>query len=614
MAEKSSLKVLDLNFDSLKDGLKEFLRSRPEFFDYDFEGSNISLLLDLLAYNTYQNNYYTSMVANEMFLDSAQLRNNVVSRAKAIGYTPKSVTGSKITLRLTFTDVDVWRFSIPKDSLSFSASIDGITYYWTNYDAYEVVNSNGNHIVDVVLTEGQLLTYEWTVNTNENNQRYVIPNKEADTSILRVEVQNSSTDETIYRWTPADDIISITPQSRVYWLQEAEEERFELLFGDDVISRGLQNNNILRVTYRVASGDITNNISSFKGPSTINGYNYTAVTLSPSDGGTNLESIASIKFNAPKNYQVQNRAIASFDYERFIKQNFPFVGSLRVWGGETNDPPVYGVVFLSARPNVGYTLGSTQKERIQATLRKYNTITTDVRFIDPTFLYVSPQIKVIWDSTKTNYTSGEIQQKIINAITAYAENNFDTFEKSQIYHSRFVDVVDESDVSVLSNQTTFVLEKRFTPNFNNTTRYVIDYLNRLRATQPDNTPTLLSTDFTYKDQTCRIEDDSNGNIKIFYYDNSEKVYFPDTFGSIDYTTGRVILDSFGPKAAPEDEIRIRAIPYDLDVQSSKYQIMTLADYVIEMNDIAKLEIQKIVTVNTLNTVTYVRESLTGVII
>jgi len=223
-------------------------------------------------------------------------------------------------------------------------------------------------------------------------------------------------------------------------------------------------------TYRIVNGENTNGVQSFTGPSSIAGYQYTLSVVSASDGGQNIQSIEEIKFVAPKNYEAQNRAVVSTDYERLIKNNFPYVGSLRVWGGETNDPPIYGKVFVSAKPNIGFTLGTLQKDNIKNFLKQYNPLTTDIVFLDPTFLYVSPQIEVIWDSTKTTDTENDVRDGIINAVSQYAENNLDEFDRTVIYHSRFVDVIDESSVAVLSNQTTFVLEKRFTPNFNTSTR------------------------------------------------------------------------------------------------------------------------------------------------
>lgn len=614
MAQKSSLKILDLNFENLRKGLKDYLKSRPDFLDYDFEGSAMSLLIDLLAYNTYQNNYYTSMIGNEMFLDSAQLRASVVSRAKALGYTPRSVVGSRTTLRLVFSNVNTYRFTIPKYSLVFGADIDGVSYNWTNDKSYEVINNDGVFSVDVELVEGDLFDFQWTIDLSQK-QKFIIPNDSVDITTLSVEVQNSVSDLTTYRWNRANDIVSIDSETRVYWVQEVEDEQFELIFGDDVVGRGLENGNILTVTFRIANGSETNGVSFFTGPSSIEGFFYTATVLTPSDGGADIQTIDQIKFVAPKNYEVQNRAVVSTDYERLIRQNFSYIGSLRVWGGETNEPPLYGKVFISVKPTIGFTLGQLQKDNIKNFLKQYNALTTDIVFIDPTFLYVSPQIKVIWDSTKTTLTENEIREGIISAVEDFAANNLDTFDRSILYHSRFTDVVDESDVAVLSNQTNFLLEKRFTPNFNNRTRYILNFRNKLRLTNPNNTPVITSTKFSIEGkENCYLEDDKQGNIIIYTYENFERVYFKDTYGTIDYEKGLIELYPFGPQSAENEEIRITAIPYDLNVESDKYQIMTLTDYTITMIDNSENYRTTAQTVTTLNSVTYVREQLTGIVV
>lgn len=612
MAEKSSLQVLDLNFDNLKDGLKTYLKSRADFLDYDFEGSAISLLLDVLAYNTYQNNFYTSMVANEMFLDSAQLRSSVVSRAKALGYTPRSVTGSKTTLQLDFSGVDVFRFSIPKDSLQFTASVDGRDYVWTNTKSYEVKNSNQTWSVQVELVEGDIFTQEWTYSSNQN-QRFIIPNENVDTSSIFVEIQNSESDTRLVKYNRATDILEMNSDSAIFWLQEVDEENFEIVFGDDIIGKSPINNNIVRVIYRISSGEVTNGVEEFAGPSTINGYSYTTTVVSVADGGKDIESIDDIKFSAPKNYEIQNRAVISRDYERLIKQNFPFVGTVKVWGGEENEPPVYGKVFISGKPNIGFTLGSLQKNNIVGFLQRHNMMTAGIEFMDPTFLYVSPQIRVLWDSNKTSLSENQVRDNIITAIESFAVNSFDRFDKTVIYHSRFTDLIDETDVAVLSNQTTFLLQKRFSPNFNTSTKYIIFFRNKLRATNLDGSATINSTAFTYQGKQTFLEDDAAGNLRGYYYD-LEKTYFARTFGTVDYETGMVILDSFAPTGAPEDEIRITAIPYDLDIQTNKYQLMTLTDYNITMIDNAENIPTSSTTVPTLTSVTYVREQLTGVIV
>jgi len=576
MAANSAINVTSLNFDNIKESMKTYIASKPEFTDYNFEGSTISMLLDLLAYNTYQNAFYTSMVGNEMFLDSALLRDSVVSRAKMLNYVPRSARGASTTLTVEITPTGAPdSVTVAKDS-EFSATIDGEAYKFVTPQAYSF-SSTDNYSGTITITEGRPVTHRFTVNTN-SPVRYILPNENVDTTSITVDVQTSSSDASSVRYNLASDITEVQANSAVYFLQEVEDSQYEITFGDDVIGQAPVDGNIVIANYRICNGTDGNGISSFTSPSTLGGSStFTTLVNAATSGGANNETIESIKFNAPKNYETQNRAVLAEDYKRLILRDNGDVQSISVWGGEENNPPIYGKVYISIKPTIGNTISSQRKTEITTELKKYNVLSIDPEFVDATFLYIRPTVEVRYDSKTTTLTGPQVQTKVLNAITNFESTKLGTFDNKTFRYSQFVKAIDAADSSIVSNLTTIQIEKRFVPSLTNSTTYNVSFSNALHNPHAGHRYAISSSAFTYRGNTSYFDDDGNGNLRIYYITGSNtRVYTNETAGVVNYRTGLVTINAFLPSAFVGSSLSIFADSADDDVNAIRNQILLIA--------------------------------------
>lgn len=576
MAANSAINVTSLNFDNIKESMKTYIASKPEFTDYNFEGSTISMLLDLLAYNTYQNAFYTSMVGNEMFLDSALLRDSVVSRAKMLNYVPRSARGASTTLTVEITPTGAPdSVTVAKDS-EFSATIDGEAYKFVTPQAYSF-SSTDNYSGTITITEGRPVTHRFTVNTN-SPVRYILPNENVDTTSITVDVQTSSSDASSVRYNLASDITEVQANSAVYFLQEVEDSQYEITFGDDVIGQAPVDGNIVIANYRICNGTDGNGVSSFTSPSTLGGYStFTTLVNAATSGGANNETIESIKFNAPKNYETQNRAVLAEDYKRLILRDNGDVQSISVWGGEENNPPIYGKVYISIKPTIGNTISSQRKTEITTELKKYNVLSIDPEFVDATFLYIRPTVEVRYDSKTTTLTGPQVQTKVLNAITNFESTKLGTFDNKTFRYSQFVKAIDAADSSIVSNLTTIQIEKRFVPSLTNSTTYNVSFSNALHNPHAGHRYAISSSAFTYRGNTSYFDDDGSGNLRIYYITGSNtRVYTNETAGVVNYRTGLVTINAFLPSAFVGSSLSIFADSADDDVNAIRNQILLIA--------------------------------------
>jgi len=417
----SAIRVTDINFNSIKTNLKNYLRSKPEFTDYDFEGSALSNLLDVLTYNTYYNSIYVNMVGNEMFLDSAQIRNNVVARAKMLGYTPTSARGSSATLNLTVTpSTNVTSLTVSSNTL-FTSTIDGIQYKFTTRQPYVLLQSQSYTSNTIVIKEGEPVTQKFTVNTS-TSQRFVLDNNNADTTTLKIKIQTSTSNTSLRTFTEATNVVDVQSNSQVFFIQENNDGKYELLFGDGVLGKALDNDNIVIADYNVVNGSTTNGANNFVAPSTIGGQStFTVSVANSASGGANSEGVSSIKFNAPKSFQRQNRAVIKNDYARTILAEAPDIQAVSVWGGEENDPPIYGKVYIAAKPTGGNLLSDQRKSELVALLTNKNVVTISPTFVDATYLYVVPSITIRYNVGQTTLVAGAISDKVATSVV-----NFET--------------------------------------------------------------------------------------------------------------------------------------------------------------------------------------------
>jgi hypothetical protein len=600
---ESTISVTELDFDDIKQSLKGYISGKPEFLDYNFEGSTISLLLDILAYNTYQNAYYTSMVGNEMFLDSAQLRDSVVSRAKAIGYTPRSARGASTTLDVSVTPVGSPASITIAKNTEWSATVDGIIYKFVTPKEY-TFSSADNYTGTISIVEGRPLTNRWTVDTS-NPVRYVLPNENVDTTSIVVTIQESAVDTSSTTYTLANDITEVTSTSPIYFLQETEDSQFEIYFGDNVLGKSPTNGNIVIVSYRVCNGVDGNDISTFTNPSTIGGEStFSVLVNSSTSGGSSIESVSSIQFNAPKNFETQNRAVLAGDYKQIILNNNGDIESVSVWGGEENTPAIYGKVFISIKPIGGTIISSDRKDAIKTQLKKYNVLSIDPEFVNATYLYIRPTTTVNMDSSLTTLSATAVQTKVVNAIEQFEDDNLGVFEKPTFRYSKFSSAIDNADNSIKSNNTTIVMEKRFNPSVTAASTYNISFNNAINNPHTGHRFAISSSTFTYQGKTCYLDDDGNGNIRIYYIQlPNTTIYLDETAGTVNYKTGLVTLNSFAPTAYSGSYLSIFADPADNNIKAIRNQIILIANARVTVVDDAT-------TVVTAQTVTATTSGVT----
>ena len=602
----SAIRVTDLNFNSIKTNLKNFLRGKPQFTDYDFEGSALSNIIDLLAYNTYYNAVYVNMVGNEMFLDSAQVRNNVVARAKMLGYTPTSARGSSATLSVTVTpSTNVVSLTIGANTL-FTSTIDGIQYKFTTRQPYVLLQSTGYTSNTIVIKEGEPVTQKFTVDTNNDSQRFVLNNNNADTTTLKIKIQTSTSNTSLRTFVEATNIVDVTANSNVYFVQENENGKYELLFGDGVLGTALDNGNIVIADYNVVNGTATNGANNFTAPSTIGGQSTFTVTVANSAfGGANAESISSIKFNAPKSFQRQNRAVIKNDYARTLLAEAPDLQAVSVWGGEDNDPPIYGKVYIAAKPTGGNLLSDQRKAELTTLLTSKNVVTISPTFVDATYLYVVPSITIRYDVGQTTLTAGSISDKVSQAVVDFETSDLSLFDR-KFRESNFVNDMVSSDPSILGANITYRMMKRFSPNQNITTSYSIAFNNSISNPHAGHYGAVSSTSFTFQNQTCFLDDDGNGILRIYYLDSqNNKTYLNTSAGTVDYSSGLVTIKSV--IITSSDTIEVNAKPAINDIAPARNMILLISkasiDVVNDSTGVVESSVSNITTAGTTETIT-----------
>lgn len=614
MANKPVINVTELDFDKIKESIKDYIGNQGEFRDYNFEGSVMNLILDILAYNSYQNAFYTNMVGNEMFLDSAQIRDSVVSRAKMLDYIPTSAKSATTQIIVTYDDEsDNDSISLPEGSIFKVTAESGEVFEFVTNDSYNFYKAL-NYVETIDVYEGIRTQQTFTVST-VNPVKYVLNNKNIDLDSLKVEVVEFSGSSNTEVYVKADNIENVKSDSAVYFVQEVNNQEYELYFGDGNLGKELQNGNIVNVNYIVSSGEVANEIREISDWIADNSNVTINSVLARTTGGAEVETIESIKFNAPKNYESQNRAVLEEDYRRILLRDFPqLINSIRVWGGENNIPPVYGKVFLSVQPKGSATLLSTnQKEDLRKNLRKYNVMTNEVEFIDPSYNYIIPDVTVYYDSNKTSLNSGQIAAKVSQTVKDFETTYLGNFENKYFRYSQFSRLIDLTDPSIVYSDTKIQIQKRFSPLLNTATKYTLNFSTSLENLFGQ--PTISSSSFTLNSRVSYFDDDSSGNIRIFYYNElNQKVYTNNNFGTIDYSTGIITLPDFNPSFVTDNEITINATPVDANLITERYIIMLLSNTKINVVDTRAKEISSTVTVTTTGSVTQINEVNYGTVI
>ena len=578
----------NLDFADIKVALKEYMRAQTDFTDYDFEGSAISQILDVLAYNTYYTAFNTNMVVNELFLDSATLRDNVVSLAKQLGYTPKSVTAPKasVSMALTFTGTAPAEVALKRGS-GFVTNYDGSLYRYILKDNLKVsVANNIATFTDVPIYEGSQIVTNIAVDTNSKSQRFIIDNSGVDINTLSVRVFQAANSSIFKDYKQANNILDIGATDSVYFINEIEDEKYEIFFGDGVLGKKLEDNNVVEMSYIVTNGTSTNGAKTFTFNGLMEDENGTTITLpfsvssinttSVASGGADIETIDKIKYNAPKFYNSQNRAVTGNDYKAIVRNLYPATSDVIVFGGEDQVPPAYGKVFLSIKPTEATTLSSFTKNELTQELKKYTVASIRPEFVDPSILFLELTSNIYYTGTKTQLLPTEIATRASTAIVEYLKTSQTEKFNGKFRYSKFIGVIDNSDISISSNDTTVMMRKDFIAQINSSSYYEICYQNAFYV--DCNNPVVSSTGFTvfeFPTYTSYLED-RNGKIVLYRLDpvSGDKILLDDSVGTVDYAKGEIEMTNFtilkGTFSDNRIELRVKPANKDIEVKREMY--------------------------------------------
>ena len=584
MANK--INVSNLDFEDIKGSLKEFLKSQSQFKDYDFEGSSLSILLDILASNTHYNAYYLNMVANEMFLDTAEMRSSVVSRAKALGYTPRSVQSAsaivKIRCLVPVAEEQPATINIPQYS-KYKTTIDGKTYFFNTLDGY-FANPTGETTEDGIyniystdnirIYEGNYVQQKYNVDRQNPSQRFIITNPTVDTSSLVVSVQQSETNTNVVTYNRVTNITSASSESQIYFLQEVEKNLFEVYFGDGTVGRQLSQDNVVILQYLASNGPSANKASEFAYTAPISGYAQEITTIDVASGGAEREGIESIRYLAPLNYNAQNRTVTATDYQTSILQNYPNVQAVSAWGGEDNDPPIYGKVYISLKPVAGFTITDSVKDQIKdSILKSRNVVSITPEIIDPNYMYIKPTVDFYYNRELGNKNADELTQAVRNSILRFSTNELEKFN-SYFKYSKFVGAVDNADRAIENSTVRVRLAQRLEMTPNVLRAYQANFSNALNYTFIGDIGSIVSNTFEYQGtDTCYISDDGKGVLGVYRNFLGERRVIQTNMGTVDYETGKVSLSQFAPSGADDKILELIVFPRNQDIFVVRNQIL-----------------------------------------
>ena len=586
----NKLQVSDFDFDDIKANLKSFLQDQSEFQDYDFEGSGFAVLLDLLAYNTHYLGFNANMLANEMYLDSADIRKNIVSLAKMLGYTPTSPKSPTATVDILMNNIPTTVATITMaKGTAFTTSVDGETYQFVTNAIHTLTPTNGVYkFSSIPLYEGTLVTFKYTADSTDVDQRFVIPSVSADTSTLKVSVQNSASDTTTSTYTLATGVTSINATSKVYFLQEMEDGKFEVYFGDDVLGNKLDDGNIVILEYIVSNKDEANGASSFTLSGSIGGYSdVTLTTVSSAQGGAEAQTKESIRYNAPLQYSAQDRAVTTGDYETIVQSLYPNAQSVSAWGGEDDETPVYGVVKIAIKAASGSTLTNTTKTNLVTQLKKYNVASVRPEIVDPETTSILLTTNVKFDQNSANKTADTLKSDILTTLTNYNTNTLTQFD-GVFRYSKVTGLIDNTDSSILSNITTLKIRKDFTPTLAVSSKYNVYFRNSLYNPHSGHNSAaggiLESSGFKVSGDSSTVfylDDDGAGNVRRYSFSGATRVYSASNQGTIDYATGSITINSLSVlsveniRGEASSKIELTVVPSSNDVVPVRDQILEI---------------------------------------
>ncbi len=591
------LNVTEFDFDEVKGNLKQFLKVQTEFKDYDFEGSGMSALLDVLAYNTHYLGFNANMLANEMFLDSASLRSSIVSHAKTLGYVPTSAQASNATVDITLNTTALSSATMPAGTV-FNTTVDGTDYQFVTSTAVTASNTgSGITYNNIKIYEGTFISTRYTVDSSDADQRFVLTSNSADTTTLTVKVQNSSSDTTQNTYTEATDITQVGTDSNVYFLQEVERGLFEVYFGDGVVGTALSDDNIVILTYVVSNRGDANGAAIFTNAAAIGGITDVSVaTDATATGGSEPETLKSIKYNAPLDYASQGRCVTAEDYKVYAKKLYPNAQSVQVFGGESGSYDTslgavstaeYGKVFISIKSTTGVNLTTAEKSQLVNDLAPYTVASTTPVVIDPqtTSLILTGRFK--YNTSKTSSTAAELEALVKTTMVNYSEDDLEQFE-GLFRHSKLLGLIDNTDTSITSSAVNVTMGQLFTPTLNASTAYTISFNNAFYAPHDGHNKSgggvIASTGFYISGDASNIQyfdDDGSGNLRTYYLSAGTRVYTDSTAGTVTYSEGKIVTDGINITSvdkvdgASSNDIRITAVPDSKDIVPVRNQVLEI---------------------------------------
>ncbi len=570
----------NLNFEDIKSSIKDYLRANTQFKDMDFEGSNLSILIDILAYNSYTTAYNTNMAINETFIDSATLRENVVSLARNIGYVPRSRRAARATVNFNASGITSTTKQITfQPGVIANGSVSNINYVFSLPEAVSFNAFNGASRGVMVIYQGQYVTNSYVVDNNNPSERYVLPNDGIDTSTISVKIRNSSSDNTTTSYELVDNIIGITSTSNIYLLQETTDEKYELLFGDDVFGKKLESGNIIDISYIKTNGKAGNGIENFNFAGLIkdeDGADETdfRIFLSANEksaNGDEIEPVESVKYYAPRLYAAQHRAVTANDYEAIIPSIYPNIESVSAYGGEDLNPPQFGRVFIAAKPKNGSFLSELTKKQLLNSLKNYSIAGIVPSFVDLKFLYVEIDSYIYYNSNFVG-DPDNLKTDVITSLSQYASGTELNKFGGRFAYSKVLSVIDNVDTSITSNITLVKMRRNINTKINQFAQYELCFLNQIYA--PNEKYNIHSTGFNVSDVvgTCYFSDikvnEDSGTLFMFQILNDESIkVISNNFGRIDYKEGEIVLDTVNITSTIEndDVIEVEAVPQSNDV-------------------------------------------------
>lgn len=571
----TNLRVTELDFNDIRANLKAYLQSQNEFSDYNFDGSALSVLLDVLAYNTHYTAVLAHLTANEQFIDTAVKRSSVVSLAKTLGYVPRSTTSATALVNITVrpTGMPAATLTLPTTTL-FTSTINGTTYNFTVRETQTVSLARGVYeFTNVELIEGARLSMTYTVQNDSVSGPFLIPNQAVNVDTITVTVRDSANSTNVIAYTKVTSVLDAQADSKIFWIEETANETYAVIFGDNVLGAALTPGNVVNITYIAANGSAANNAKLFTLSGNIGGYTTVSVAnvnSSGAYGGAEKESIDSIRFHAPRFNATRNRAVTAQDFKSLITAQYPAIKSVSVWGGEENDPPIYGKVFIALEPLNNQVITDDIKAHIADTIIKPRSVVSiQPEFVDPEFLYITLDVESKYDVTETTSSAAQIASYISNAITDYFTTNLNKLNAT-FHYSKLLKIIDESTNSIISSLVGINLQKRISStqapfqqlNFNsaiqpNTVRssYFLTAINGspyvvyMRDVPKTNPPQLTGTNAT-------------GTIALFARETD--LILDAQYGTVDYRTGKVILDNvvITGYVGTLTDVRVRVTPQD----------------------------------------------------